>query len=136
MNPKGLLISTDDRVETVALSTEEGVTGSLLTSHMLYQLQGYVDGYVETVHLGNSLTMWVNEYGKVHGLAPNRIASRLFRSVFGAYDIIVGNAVLTGGTDENGDVLGLDDKTWVGILTWITYPSHTDIRNIIQKEAA
>jgi hypothetical protein len=78
----------------------------------LRSLQTAVGGWVQAVDLDDDLTIWVNEEGKIEGLPVNPIATRLWEKYIGAgTDIIVGTAVFTGGTDEDGETLGLaDDK--------------------------
>jgi hypothetical protein len=70
-----------------------------------------VGGMIEAVTLPNGLTLWVNEEGKMDGLPVNDYATRLFASAFGAgIDIIVGDAIVTGGADDEGETLGLTDE--------------------------
>lgn len=98
---KALLISTDNLVE-VEQDTDEFVSYATLSRA--------VGGMIEAVTLPNGLTLWVNEEGKLDGLPVNEYATRLFVSAYGAVDIIVGNVIITGGADENGETLGLTDK--------------------------
>ena len=77
----------------------------------LNALQEAVGGWVQAIGLKDNLTMWLNEEGKLHGLEHNSSAQRLFDRSFGAgYDLIVGDAVLMGGADEEGDTLGLTEE--------------------------
>lgn len=77
-----------------------------ITENSLKQLQGAVDGYIEAVDLSHNLTMWVNEEGLLRNdLVVNPVAYAFYSSP------ILGTIVFTGGVDENGDTLGLDDKT-------------------------
>ena len=78
----------------------------------LKSLQTAVGGWVQAVDLDHDLTIWVNEEGKMDGLPVNPIATRLWEKYIGVgTDIIAGNAVFTGGTDDDGETLGLaDDK--------------------------
>jgi Domain of unknown function (DUF3846) len=68
----------------------------------LEELQGYVDGYIETIRLnhreqhGNQDWMIVNEEGRLKGLRPNPAAS------FIAKQLIVGNAVIATFRELNG----------------------------------
>lgn len=95
---KALVINTDGTVAVV----EPTLDG----------LQASVDGWVQAVDLSGTLTLWVNEEGKMVGLPHNRYAQILWDEAYGeGTDYIVGNAVLTGGTDEDGNTLGLDDET-------------------------
>ena len=78
-------------------------------SDSLAVLQSAVGGWVQAIDLNANLTLWVNEEGKLEDLPHNPLAQHYFDLRFGTgADIIVGNAVLTGGTDSNGDTLGLD----------------------------
>jgi hypothetical protein len=55
--------------------------------------------------------MWCNEEGKIHGLAHNPFAQFMWDKAYGAHtDYIVGDIVLTGGTDDEGETLGLTDE--------------------------
>ncbi len=78
-----------------------------------------VEGWVQMVALTYDLTgvcLWVNEEGKLNDLAYNPLATLIWEACFGFTDVIVGTAVLTGGTDENGDTLGLTDEQVKNIL--------------------
>jgi hypothetical protein len=71
-------------------------------------LSDSVGGLIEPVYLAENLTLWVNEEGKVYGQAVNPIATTIFESVFGkGIDIMVGDVILTGGYDDEGETLGL-----------------------------
>ena len=77
----------------------------------LAQLQQAVGGYIEAVTLPNGATMWLNEEGKINGLDHNQQAQFIFDRSFGpGVDVIVGNAVITGGPDEEGETLGLTNE--------------------------
>lgn len=77
----------------------------------LEYLQTSVKGWVQAVNLQGAyegITIWVNEEGKFDdSLSLNTGATFLWSQSFGYGDYIVGNAVFTGGSDENGDTLGL-----------------------------
>jgi hypothetical protein len=77
----------------------------------LQQLQDAVGGWVEAVDLSPTLTMWCNEEGKLNGLPFNSLATDLWEESFGQTDFIKGNVIFTGGTDEEGETLGLDEAT-------------------------
>jgi hypothetical protein len=118
---RGLWVTTTDELETIDFNGDE-----------LSTLQRCVGGYVEILRLSDSVTLWVNEEGKVIDLPPNRIATRLFRAVFKSYDIIVGDVVLTGGDDKEGNTLGLDDKAYARLLMWIGQPEQYDLLTAIK----
>jgi hypothetical protein len=73
-------------------------------------LSSNVGGWIEHVGLESNLDLWVNEEGKMNGLPVNPIATLLWMKYFGATDIIMGNAVITAGTDAQGDTLGFDEN--------------------------
>lgn len=59
----------------------------------------------------DGVTMWLDEEGKLTGKAPNAIATAMFWDVFGPYtDIIVGDVLITGDEDEEGNLLGFTDE--------------------------
>lgn len=74
--------------------------------HSLENLQEVVGGYIEAVRVDDSITIWVNEEGKLQGLAPNFM---LIDNSNRAYDLVAGNVVITG-TDEEGNSVSLTDK--------------------------
>ena len=68
-----------------------------------------VEGWVQCVPLGE-LDLWVNEEGKLESLPFNVTATGLWEDIYNKTDIIVGNAVFTSGTDDEGNTLGLSDE--------------------------
>ncbi len=101
---KFLWISTDGKWAVADMTKE--------TSYDL--LKTGVGGYIEHVNIGVSipgvraLDMWVNEEGKLNGLKPNTLGTILYGCF--PLDAIVGDIVITGGVDGEGDTLGLTDK--------------------------
>ena len=73
----------------------------------LENLQGAVGGLIQAVDLTPELTMWCNDEGKMMGLPVNPVATALWTRYFGETDVIVGNVVFTGGSDEEGETTGL-----------------------------
>jgi hypothetical protein len=98
MGRKALVINTDGTVAVI--------------DPTLDALQAAVGGWVQAVDLTDTLTLWVNEEGKMVGLPYNPYAQALWNDTYGrGTDYLVGNAVITGGTDEDGETLGLDDES-------------------------
>jgi hypothetical protein len=98
---KAVIIRTNGTTETIDISTDT-----------LDKLQGAVGGWVQAIDLSDTITMWLNEEGKVEGLPHNETAQWYWDMAFGPdTDYIVGDIVFTGGVDAQGDTLGLDDKT-------------------------
>jgi hypothetical protein len=78
----------------------------------LQALQTAVGGWVQAVDLADDLTMWLNEEGKLVGLPHNTTAQKLWDKTFWVgSDFVVGDVVLTGGTDNEGETLALGDDT-------------------------
>jgi len=74
------------------------------------KLSDAVGGYIECVHLpSQNIDMWVNEEGKLGGHVENPLATALWNDEYGQTDFIMGNAIFTSGTDEEGNTLGLND---------------------------
>ena len=79
-----------------------------LEADSLMQLQEAVGGLVQAADLYDDLTLWCNEEGKlINGMQPNVIATHLWEKSFIMSDIIMGDVVFSGGTDDEGDNLGL-----------------------------
>jgi hypothetical protein len=106
MNKVALLVRTDGTTERVEYNSDTEYS----------TLSGGVGGFIEAVTLSNDLILWVNEEGKMNGLPINTVASRWYDNRFGAgYDIMVGNAVFTGGVDEEGYTNGLTESQLTAI---------------------
>lgn len=97
---------------TTALVLKADGTMETLDSIGLQELQTAVGGWVQAVDLAPDLTMWLNEEGKIVGLPHNQSAQKLWDKTFWVgSDFVVGDVVLTGGTDEEGRTLPLATGT-------------------------
>jgi hypothetical protein len=91
------------------LGTKEVV--EFTTENSYETIKEAVDGWIERIWLdGQQITMWVNEEGKLNGLIQNPIATALWVDEYGYTDITVGNVIITGGADEEGNDIGLTDE--------------------------
>jgi hypothetical protein len=100
---KALQIKTSGEVIELDLSNEDTA---------LATLQGAVGGWVQAIDLSETISLWVNEEGKLDGLEPNPYAQVFWDEAFGVgTDFIVGDVVLTGTPDSEGYTKGLDDNT-------------------------
>lgn len=99
---KALIVKVDGSKEVVEF--EKG--------NLLNKAQMAVDGWVDVVrvnsfHLGE-VSMFVNDEGLLIGLETNPFASAL--TADGVYgQRIVGDVLLAGGVDDEGDTVGLSD---------------------------
>jgi hypothetical protein len=97
---KALIIKTDGTKE-VALFTE---------GNFLNLAQATVGGWIQLVRLNNKgIDLYLNEEGKLDGLPQNPIATALWSEDYGLTDYIVGNVIITGGADHEGNTVGLTD---------------------------
>lgn len=95
---QALVIKTAGELEVVSFTAE--------TEYEV--IKKAVGGYLEIVRLSPTMTMWTNEEGKLDRLPVNHRATAIWTYYFGATDIIVGDVVITGGTDTDGNCLGLN----------------------------
>ena len=92
-----LRINTDFTTEVLDLETES-----------YEQLRDAVGGLIQCVDLRDDLTLWCNEEGKlINGMLTNVIGTHMWEKSFGMTDIIMGDIVFTGGTDDEGNNLAL-----------------------------
>jgi hypothetical protein len=79
----------------------------------LRTMQSIVGGYLEAVYMMHDqdgtpqVIMWCNEDGKLKDLPVNRRATAFWYALNGGStgDSLCGTVILTGGADENGDIL-------------------------------
>lgn len=74
--------------------------------HSLENVQQFVGGYVQAIRITDSITMWMNEEGKLRQLEPNFV---MVNKGVTSTDTIVGN-VLIAGTNSEGDDVSLTDQ--------------------------
>ena len=98
---KAVKISADGAKEVVEL--EYG--------NVLKALQEAVGGYIELVSLRHFVAdLWVNEDGKMHHLAPNALATKLWHDEYPTAEKLLGDVIVTGPSDDKGETLGLNDE--------------------------
>ena len=102
----------------IRITTAGEVTTLDLSTEPLATLQAGVGGLVQAVDLSQRLTLWLNEEGKVLGQAHNPYGQFFWDKLYGAHtDYIVGDIVISGGTDGHGDTLGLTEQQ----IEWVMY---------------
>ena len=83
-----------------------------------YQLlSDAVGGMIECVGLKDA-DLWCNENGIAEGLELNMIASAIYSDAFNASNPILGNVIITGSADDEGETLGLTDEQ---VAYWLEY---------------
>ena len=83
-----------------------------------YQLlSDAVGGMIECVGLEGA-DLWCNENGIAEGLPLNMIASAIYSDAFNASNPILGNVIITGSCDDEGETLGLTDEQ---VAYWLNY---------------
>lgn len=90
----------------------EFVEGTEKTPIGLKALQKAVGGFVQCINLHYmglpDIDLWLNEEGKIHGLALNPIATLLSR-LYKYGDVIVGPVLICSSNDE-GEAVGLNEE--------------------------
>jgi len=87
--------------------------------HIYPFLSETVGGFIEAIPLHNGCTMYINEEGKLQGLAINYVANTIahrLNSNLPDYDYIVGNAVICGPLDGEGNDTSLTNTELTDIL--------------------
>ena len=112
--------------KALAITTLGEATIIDLNEGSLEKLQKAVGGYVQAIDLCEGLTMWCNEEGKMMSLPHNPFGQAFWEtafpvSEFGRTDYIVGDIVLTGGADNEGDTLGLTGDEIEALLETVNY---------------
>ena len=104
---KAVIISTEGHKSVVEF--EFGKSYQLLSDA--------VGGMIECVGLKDA-DLWCNENGIAEGLDLNMIASAIYSDAFGAGNPILGNVIITGSVDAEGETLGLTDEQ---VAYWLEY---------------
>lgn len=83
-------------------------------------LQAKVGGWVQAIDLRNNFqgrSLWLNEEGKLVGLPLNTLATVMWEDSFGRNtDVILGDVVILGDTDEEGRTRGLSEAEAEALL--------------------
>jgi hypothetical protein len=112
--------------KALAITTLGEATIIDLNEGSLEKLQKAVGGYVQAIDLCEGVTMWCNEEGKMMSLPHNPFGQAFWEtafpvSEFGRTDYIVGDIVITGGADNEGDTLGLTSDEIEALLETVNY---------------
>ena len=110
MPRQALIVNSDLTTQVIDIEGDE-----------LGQLQRAVEGLIQPVELTDIITMWVNEEGLFQGgLSIHQLASAFMQEI-GSETPIMGNAVFTGGTDEDGNTLGMAEDVLAELLEQMTH---------------
>lgn len=104
--PRMSTAAAPETVIAVTISPGESTANLVRIVPDLQTLQSLVGGFIEPVTLSHDATLWLNEEGKIYGLAVNETATALVthaRIGLQPDDYIVGTCVITGstGSDES-----------------------------------
>jgi hypothetical protein len=93
-------LTTEGKASLIDLSAD---------SNELLTLQIAVGGLIEAKTLQDKYTLIMNEEGKLQGLPINERATEIWLANFPNFpDVILGDVVIAGGYDDEGEQLGLD----------------------------
>ena len=110
------------KIRALRVTTTGQVRDIDLGSNELHTLQEAVGGFVEAVTLSERLTLWCNEEGKLIGLPPNPMAQKVWWAHYPtSNDTIVGDIVLSGGTDDDGNTISLTYDELLTIAAFLQY---------------
>ena len=87
----------------------------------LEDLQNLVGGYIEGLPVPGrpDMTAYINEAGKLDGLAMNPLATKLMSQSLFEGDWVSGSIVFCGFDEESGEILPIPDD-WAGMLgAWL-----------------
>ena len=99
-NQLALVIKTNGTKEVVLFSEDT----------FLELAQKTVGGWIQLVRLGDKGDLYLNEEGKLEGLEQNPTATALYSEEYGLNDFIVGDVIITGGANSEGETVGLTDE--------------------------
>lgn len=101
MNQTALIIKTDGTKQEVPFT--EGT--------FLKLAQATVGGWIQLVRLeSKGIDLYLNEEGKLDGLDQNPTATALWVEDYGTTDYIVGDVIITGGVNSDGETVGLTNE--------------------------
>ena len=107
-----------EKQKAVIISTEGHKSVVEFEFGKSYQiLSDAVGGMIECVGLKDA-DLWCNENGIAEGLELNMIASAIYSDAFGAGNPVLGNVIITGSVDAEGETLGLTDEQ---VAYWLEY---------------
>lgn len=94
--------------KTALVVNSDGTQSVLdVETEFLSKLQHAVDGLIQPVDITDTITMWVNEeFLFRNSFEPNLLGTAMYQSI-GGQGVIMGTIVFTGGTDSDGNTLGL-----------------------------
>ena len=97
---KALIIKTDGTKSVVEFQENT----------FLNLAQKTVGGWIQLVRLETKgIDLYLNEEGKLDQLEQNPIATALWSEDYGLTDYIVGDVIITGGANSEGETVGLTD---------------------------
>lgn len=105
MKITGILVPQDDEQPLQKVEFERGD---------IRTMQGYVGGTFDVIDIDNPpASIWFDDEGKIKAeWTPNRRATLMLwvhSSAFRNFDVVAGNALLTGPPDKNGDTTSAPD---------------------------
>ena len=111
---KAIVITVDGLQKDIEISEDTS----------LKTLQDAVGGFIQAIDL-LGLTMWINEEGKIDDLPFNPFATILWEAAFGKTDVILGDIVLTGLPDDEGNLTDIP-QAFVDMVLVPSYHSPED----------
>jgi hypothetical protein len=82
---------------------------------LLSVLQSSCGGNVQAIEMTPTLTMWVNEDGKLYRSEWNECATAIWHALYGPTDTVFGTVVFTGVPDENGETQSITEADLIRV---------------------
>ena len=108
-----LLPMKGENMNTAVIIKTNGskMTGVFNADNSYTVISDAVGGLIELVSLTkHDADMWINENGKYECEFQNPIATALWAEMYGTTDVIMGDVIITGGSDAEGETLGLTNE--------------------------
>ena len=114
-------MTTNKTIQIMAIPADESRPVELRKIDSgLSSMQAEVGGNIECLET-ETFDLWTNEEGRLVGLPTNHRAIRLTAQVgplagWGYLHHLLGDVFITGGVDDEGETLSLDDQTLISTL--------------------
>lgn len=94
---------------TVTTSGEISIT-DIPDNSRYEKIKDFIGGWLDAVNIGNLGYMYINEDGKSLNLPINHMATAIYNAFTGISDVIVGNAILFGMPDDEGNETSVSEE--------------------------
>jgi len=113
--------ATMDTMNNPMLLIRPNGTFEIIENVSMETISQSVGGYFDTIGLNHNSLMYVNDEGRLRGLHPNWLATELVKAMRPSYSLpVVGDAVVVGTLDKDGNYTGEDYPVPQNVVDFIT----------------